>query len=241
MATQSQPHTTTPALGRLFAPEAKLRAETCSAPARSPQCPQDLTAAAQRGSGVRVAGRSSKTPPRTRPCLPEKAWPSRLVSSGDLRPSSCEPIISGRRIVVTIARLRPVRRRRDISDRNCDHPIWIQDLERVFGHVLAEARHRVLVALVIIRTDIEITGRRLEIHAFKLADDRISLRPAPCKLVRLLDRRLVHMERVIRTIRLEVRILVPALLVLLDECLVSRPTISLREGEGIVRVPAPHP
>src|SRR6266704_3235593 len=64
------------------------------------------------------------------------------------------------------------------------------------------------------------------------------LNPVADERVRFLDRRPVHMKRVVRAIRLEVRILVPALEILLHEGLVGRPAISRRKGEVVIGVDA---
>ena len=56
-----------------------------------------MPAAYHRGRTTRRrsgAGRPIKPPPRTRPHLREEAWPSRLLRSGDLRPSLLDPIKS---------------------------------------------------------------------------------------------------------------------------------------------------
>ena len=64
------------------------------------------------------------------------------------------------------------------------------------GIVLAEAGHRVLVALVIVGPDVDVARRRIDTHAFELADDRFIIGPAAGQLVGLLDRDLEHVERV---------------------------------------------
>src|SRR5262249_19635776 len=84
-------------------------------------------------------------------------------------------------------RRRPAGRRRDVADRDRDDAIRIQDLERIVGRVHAEPGHRVLVALVIVGTDVEIPRRTRDRRAFELADDGVVVGPPARQLVRLLD------------------------------------------------------
>src|SRR5215813_13945643 len=91
----------------------------------------------------------------------------------DLRPSLLDPIVSRRWIVMSVAGLGPVRRRRDVANRNSDHPCRVEDLERIGIHVLAEPGDGVVIALVVIGADVEIPARGLKIHTFQLADDHL--------------------------------------------------------------------
>src|SRR5215510_12144441 len=91
------------------------------------------------------------------------------------RPSAVLPVISAS---ARLARLRPLRRCGDVADRDCDDPVGIPDRERIVRQALAEAGDSVLVALVVVRPDVEIARRRMYTQAFELADDRILLGPA---------------------------------------------------------------
>src|SRR5215468_4615881 len=81
----------------------------------------------------------------------------------------------------------PARRRRDVPDGNGDDPVRIEDGERILRHVLAEARDRVLVALVVVRPDVDVPARPRDHHSLELADDGIVIGPAARQLVGLLD------------------------------------------------------
>src|SRR6185312_9766639 len=65
-----------------------------------------------------------------------------------LRPGLLDPVGRGGRLVVAVAGLGPMGRRRDVADGDRDDPIRVPDRERIFRNVLAEAGDRVLVALV---------------------------------------------------------------------------------------------
>src|SRR5437667_42039 len=62
-------------------------------------------------------------------------------------------------------------------------------------------------------------------EALELADDRLVLGPAAGQLVGPVDGGLQQIQRHIGAFRLEVRILVPAFVVALDEALVQRPAV----------------
>src|SRR5712691_10881308 len=79
-------------------------------------------------------------------------------SAHGLRPGLLDPVGRRGRLVVALAGLRPVCRRRDVADRNGDDPVGVPGRERVFRIVLAEPGDRVLVALVVVRPDVEIAG-----------------------------------------------------------------------------------
>src|SRR5499427_35196 len=158
--------------------------------------------------------------------------------TGCLGPSLLDPVGGGGRLVVPFAGLRPIPRRRDVADRNGNDPVGIPARERIVGEVLAESGHRVLIALVVVGTDVDVARRRIHAEAFELADDCLVLRPAGGELVGALDGGLEHVERDIRAFRLEVRIFVPPLVVALDERLVERPAVAARIGEVVVGVHA---
>src|SRR5215813_1704689 len=103
---------------------------------------------------------------------------SETRSAHGLWPGGLDPVGSRGRLVVPLAGFRPVRRRRDVADRNRDHPVGIPSRELVLGEVLAEPDHRVLVPLVIVRPDVEITRWRVVTHSFELADDYLVIGPA---------------------------------------------------------------
>src|SRR6516225_7968091 len=65
------------------------------------------------------------------------------------RPGGLDPVRRGGRLVVTVARLRPVRRRGDVADRDGDDPIGIPNRELILRQVLGKTSHGILVALVV--------------------------------------------------------------------------------------------
>src|SRR3954468_20614880 len=75
------------------------------------------------------------------------------------RPGLIDPGIGRGRLA-----LGPARRRRDVPDRDGDDPGRVEDRERVLRHVLAEARDRVLVALVVVRADVDVPAGAGEHH-----------------------------------------------------------------------------
>src|SRR6266446_5308475 len=152
------------------------------------------------------------------------AYARRLGSHGCLRPGGLDPVRSRGRLVVGSARLWPAERRRDVADRNRDDPVRIPGGELVLRQVLAEPGHRVLVGLVV-GPHVEIARRGIHAESLELADDRLVLGPPAGKLVRSLYRRFKEVERHIRPFRLEVRVLLPALVVALDEALVQWPAV----------------
>src|SRR5258708_12164245 len=173
---------------------------------------------------------------------PLKAWMTRMsTASGSpapLRALRRRPsLIDTRRRRCRLA-LRPARRRVDVPDRYGDDPIRIEDRERVLGHVLAEAGDRVLVALVVVGADVDVSARTGDHHALDLTDDRVLVRPAAAQLVRLLDGRFQDIGRSVGAFRLEVGILVELRVVLLDKRLVDRPAVPGRIAEMVVGVHA---
>src|SRR5438034_1957518 len=73
---------------------------------------------------------------------------------------------------VVTGRRRPPRRRRDVADRDRDDPVGIEDLERVVWRVHAEPGHSILVALVVVRPDMDVTRRPGDGRPFQEADER---------------------------------------------------------------------
>src|SRR5260370_32155628 len=155
-----------------------------------------------------------------------------------LGPSGIEPVGGCGRFVMAVARLRPIWRRCDVADRNGDDPVWIPNREWIIRQVLAEPGDGVLVALVIVRPDVEIAGWRIHAEAFELADDGLLFGPSADELVCPLDGHLEHIQRYIGAFRLEVRIFFPAIEVSLHEAGVLRPAIAAWIGEVIVGVDA---
>src|SRR5262249_455715 len=133
----------------------------------------------------------------------------------DRRPSLLDPVSRSRALVVALSRLGPFGRRGDRPDRDRNDALRIPHREVVAGEVLAESRHRVLVALVIVRADVEVARGGIDTRTFEHGDDRIVVRPAADELVRLFHRLLVEVERGVRAVRLEARIFLPALVVAL--------------------------
>src|SRR2546425_37993 len=122
----------------------------------------------------------------------------------------------------------PAGRRGDVADGDGDDPVGIEYGEGILGHVLGEAGDRVLVSLVIVGPDIDISaGPRIH-HAFDLADEGVVVRPASRQLAGLLDGGLEDIGRAIRALGLEIGILVEPGLVLLDEAGVERPAVPAR-------------
>src|SRR5258705_8662416 len=95
-----------------------------------------------------------------------------------LGPSLLDPVGGSGRFVVALAGLRPARRRRDIADWDRDDPVGIPSRKLVLGKILAKPDHRVLVPLMVVRPDVEVTRRRVVSHSFELADDHLVVRPA---------------------------------------------------------------
>ena len=75
-------------------------------------------------------------------------------------------------------------------------------------------------------------------EALELTDDGVIVGPAAHELVRLLDRRLQHVERGVGALGLEVRVLLPLVVVLLDELGIERPAVGRRVVEVVVGVHA---
>src|SRR5712692_889052 len=159
-------------------------------------------------------------------------WTPGLESGGfHRRPRLIDPGIGRRRLP-----LRPTRGRSDIPNWNGDDPTRIENRERVFGDVLGETGNRILVALMVVGTDVDVSAGARKHHALELADDHIVIGPTPGQPVGLLDRSLDHVHPGVPTFRLEVRILVELRVILLDERLVQRPAIRRWESEVIVGV-----
>jgi len=77
-----------------------------------------------------------------------------------------------------VRRTAPATRRcRDVADRNRDDPVGIEDLERVVRRVHAESGHGVLVALVVVRPDVQITRRPGDGRPFQKADEGLVVGP----------------------------------------------------------------
>src|SRR3954468_18189320 len=104
-----------------------------------------------------------RAPLETRPQVMKRDLADRL------RPGGLDPVGGRRRLVVAVAGLRPIGRRRDVADRDGDDAGRVPNREGILRHVLAEAGDRVLVALVIVRPDIDVAGRRIVAEAFELA------------------------------------------------------------------------
>src|SRR6516164_438027 len=125
-----------------------VKQNLCSAPCRLPR------PACEEGRGHRDSLRfNAIVPAKGGRDLIEAREPK---SGSHLRPSGLDPVRRGGRFVVALARLRPVRRRRDVADRNGNDAVEIPDREGVVRDVLAEPGDRVLVALVIVGPDVEI-------------------------------------------------------------------------------------
>src|SRR2546430_15363192 len=97
---------------------------------------------------------------------------------------------------------------------------------------------RSLVTLVIVGAEIEIARRSIDSRPLEHRDDGLVVGPAADELVRLFHRLLVEIERSVGAVGLEARILLPALVVALDEALVDRPALRGRVEEVIVRMHA---
>src|SRR5713101_2214457 len=148
----------------------------------------------------------------------------------------CRPRLVDPRIGRRVLALRPIRGRRDIPNWDGDDPSWIENRERVFGHVLGETGNRVLVALMVVGANVDVDSRAREHHALELADDHLVIGPAASQFVGLFDGSLDHIHPGIRAFRLEVRILVEFGVIVLDESLVQRPAVRRWVGEMIVGV-----
>src|SRR5713226_3266458 len=100
-------------------------------------------------AGGRAAGRVWTDAP-TAAALPPQI-PTRLDSH--LRPGLADPVIRPSRL-----RRWPPGRRGDIPDRDRDHPVGIEGLELIAVKVLAETGHGVLVALMVVRPEVDVPG-----------------------------------------------------------------------------------
>src|SRR6516225_4705372 len=130
----------------------------------------------------------------------------------------------------------PPGRRGDVADRDRYDAVRVKDRERVFGYVLAETDHRVLVALVVVGPDVDVAGRSRIAQAFELTDDRIVVRPAAHQTVGFLNRGLEQVSGRVGAFGLKVWILLPAREILFDEHLVGRPAVAWWKSEVVVRV-----
>src|SRR5207249_280434 len=123
-------------------------APTSSQPRRTPE-PRDRAGPARRGRSdggggaprgpVSFSGLRGAPPP-----------PSRCLRFDD-RPGLVDPGVRRGRLA-----LGPTWRRRDVSNRDGDDTVRVEDRERVLRHVLAEADDRLLVALVVVRPDVDV-------------------------------------------------------------------------------------
>src|SRR5713226_8766190 len=114
------------------------------------------------GYVARAAPRTDRARRERARKLFSRTWQPRKLSpfsTHGLRPGLLDPVGRCGRLVVALAGLRPVRRRRDVADRNGDDPVGVPGRERIFRIVLAEPGDRVLVALVIVGPDVEIARR----------------------------------------------------------------------------------
>jgi len=155
-----------------------------------------------------------------------------------IKRNNLPPVGRSGRLVVAMAGLGPIPRRRDVADRDRDDPIGIPGHERILRIALAEPGDRVLVALVIVGPDVEITRRGVEPEALELADDRLVVRPAAGQLGGPFDGGLQHVQRDVRAFGLEVRILAVALVILLDDRFVVGPLVAAGVREMVVAVAA---
>jgi len=104
------------------------------------------------------------------------------------RPGRLDPIVGRRRIVVPLARLRPIGRRRDITDVLHDDSVRIPNWERIFRHVLAESDDCRFEPRVILGSNVQVSRRRRHHHALEHGNDLRGLRPSPQKLIGLRSR-----------------------------------------------------
>src|SRR6202158_2185243 len=88
------------------------------------------------------------------------------------RPGLIDPGISRRGIT-----LRPVRRRRDVPDRNGDDPVRIENREWILGDVLCETGDRVFVTLMVVRAGVDVPAGARNHRALEHRDDRLVVRP----------------------------------------------------------------
>src|SRR6516225_10271938 len=134
--------------------------------------------------------------------------------------------------------LGPSGRCRDVADRNRNDAVGVENRERIFTYVLAKADHGVLVALVIVRPDVDVAAWSRIAQALELTDDRIVVRPAAHQAVGLLDRCLQHVGGRVGAFGLKIWLLLPAREILFDEHLVGWPAVAWWEREVVVRVDA---
>src|SRR5262249_12675133 len=147
-----------------------------------------------------------------------------------------DPVGCRGRLVVRRSWLWPIRWGGDVADRDRDDPVGVPYRERIIGEVLAEPDHGILVALMIVGAGIDVTGGGVEPEPVQLTDDRVVFGPAAGQFVGALDCVLEHVERGIGAFSLEVRILVPALVVAANKGFVDRPAVAARVGEVIIGV-----
>src|SRR6266436_7118049 len=183
------------------------------------------------GSCVRRRSKPPRSVARAREF--SSTYASRTGSHGCLRPGGLDPVRSRGRLVMGRTRLWPAERCRDVADRNGDDPIRIPAGKLVLWKVLAEPGDRVLVGLVV-GPHVEIARRGIHAEALELADDRLVLGPPANQLVGSIDGGFEEVERDVRSFRLEIRVLLPPLVVALHKALVQRPAVAARIGEVIV-------
>src|SRR2546422_6055414 len=126
--------------------------------------------------------------------------------------------------------------RRDVANRDRDHPAGIQDQERKVLFVVREPGDRILVCLVVIGADLNVSGRRLPGEAFQFVNDRVIVRPPAGQPVGAFDSQTKHLQRRVRALRLEVRVFLPAIVVLAHEEVVDRPLVARREIPVVISV-----
>jgi hypothetical protein len=78
---------------------------------------------------------------------------------------------------MTMSGLRPIRGRRDIAHGDGDNAVEVPANERIVRVILAEPGDRVLVALVIIRANVEVAGRRIHSEPLQFAHLWVRGRP----------------------------------------------------------------
>src|SRR3989442_11032879 len=152
-----------------------------------------------------------------------------------LLPRGLDPVHRRGGVVVALAGLGPVGRRGHLADGDGHDALGIPDGERIVREILAEADLDVLVRAVIFLANRHEAGGPLDAEPLELLDDRVVLWAArPGLLVCLLDGGLEEIEPRVRGLGGVGRVLVPALLVRLDEPLVGGGGAGGRVGEMIV-------
>src|SRR5215510_4772808 len=153
-----------------------LDATSAAAPRQSGQEPQCSAS----GTVATLATKTNRAR-KMRARLPSITISGR--SAHCLRPSLLDPVGRRGRLVMAMARLRPIGRSGDVTNRDGDDPILIPGHERIFRIVLGEPGDRVLVTLVVVRPDVQITRRCIEPETLELADDHLVIGPTADQLV----------------------------------------------------------